>query len=68
MKTGAGFKVMQQYAKKEGEGAVVVSLGGSDQKGAQFIMNDTGMRPPEALSMAKKFNWGKIQKVTAKVK
>lgn len=63
-----GFNVMQQYAKKEGEGTVVVSLSESDQKGAQFMMNFTGMRPAEALSMAKKFNWGKIQKVTAKVK
>lgn len=68
METIDGFKVMQQYAKKEGEGAVVVSMDGTDQKGATFIMNFIGMRPPEALSMAKKFDWSKIQKVTAKIK
>lgn len=68
METIDGFKVLQQYAKKESEGAVVVSLGGKEQKGATFMMNFVGMRPAEALSMAKKFNWSKIQKVTAKVK
>lgn len=68
METIDGFKVLQQYAKKEGEGAVVVSMDGTDQKGTTFIMNFTGMRPPEALSMAKKFNWSKIRKVAAKIK
>ena len=63
-----GFHVVQQYAKKEAEGAVVVSLSGADEKGAQFILHYTGLKPEEALALSKEFNWKKLQKATSKVK
>jgi hypothetical protein len=63
-----GFNVVQQYAKKEAEGAVVVSLSGADEKGAQFILHYTGLKPDEALALSKKFDWEKLQKATRKVK
>ena len=63
-----GFQVIRQHAKKEVEGAVIVSLSSADEKGAQFILHYTGLKPDEALALAKQFNWKQLQKTTAKMK
>ena len=62
-----GFQVMLQHAKRVAEGAVVVSLSGADQKGAQFILHYTGLKSNEAIDMAKKFDWQKMQKTAAEM-
>ena len=62
-----GFQVMQRHVRKEDGGAVMVLLGGSNQRDARFVMRYTGLRPGDALSWAKKFNWRKMQKVAAKI-
>ena len=46
---------------------VVVSLNSSDQKGAQFILHYTGLKSDEAIEMAKKFDWKKLQKAAQKM-
>ena len=63
-----GFRVIRQHVKKDAEGAVMVSLSGADEKGAQFIMQYNGLNPDEALTLAKEFDWEKLKKVTLKVK
>lgn len=56
-----GFQVSLHHVKNAAEGAVVVSLASSQQKGATFVLHYKGLSEDEGLAFAKKFDWKKMQ-------
>ncbi|MDP1666839.1 MAG: hypothetical protein Q8L79_17150 [Methylobacter sp.] len=61
-----GFRVHQNHEKAQNSGAVVVILGGRDEKNsALFSVDYTGISAQEAMTMAKGFDWKKMQAATA---
>lgn len=60
-----GFRVHHNHEKAQNSGDVVVILGGDDKRSAMFTMSYTGMSAQEALAMAKRFDWKKMQAATA---
>jgi len=60
-----GFRVHQNHEKLQNSGDVVVILGGDDKRSAMFTLTYTGMSIQEALAMAKRFDWKKMQAATA---
>lgn len=60
-----GFRVHQNHEKAQNSGAVVVILGSNDKSGAIFSMDYVGVSAQDALAMAKRFDWKKMQAATA---
>ncbi|MGZ5030533.1 MAG: hypothetical protein ACXV8I_08045 [Methylobacter sp.] len=59
-----GFLVHHNHEKAQNSGDVVVILG-DDKRSAMFTMSYTGINAQEALAMAKRFDWKKMQAATA---
>lgn len=60
-----GFVVHHNHEKAQNSGDVVVILGGDDKRTAMFTMSYTGINAQEALAMAKRFDWKKMQAAAA---
>jgi hypothetical protein len=60
-----GFLVHHNHEKAQNSGDVVVILGGDDKRSAMFTMSYTGINAQEALAMAKRFDWKKMQAAAA---
>lgn len=60
-----GFLVYHNHEKVQNSGDVVVILGGDDKRNAMFTLTYTGISAQEALAMAKRFDWKKMQTATA---
>ncbi|MEA1986004.1 MAG: hypothetical protein U9N76_00770 [Candidatus Marinimicrobia bacterium] len=59
-----GFTVMQFYDKLEDEGTIMVTLGETEQTRALMLFSYEKISLKEALKLAKKFDWNKINKIT----
>ncbi len=62
-----GYQVSIHHSKADNEGAVVVVLPGMGQQGAIFVLHYQGLNENDGLSMAKKFDWKKIEKQAKKL-
>lgn len=60
-----GFLVHHNHEKAQNSGDVVVILGGNDKRNAMFTMSYTGINAQEAMALAKRFDWKKMQAATA---
>ena len=56
-----GYQVSIHHSKVDTEGAVVVVLPGTGQQGAIFVFHYKGLNEKDGLSIAKSFNWKKIE-------
>jgi hypothetical protein len=56
-----GYQVSIHHSKTDTEGVVVVVLPGTGQQGAIFVFHYKGLNEKDGLSMAKIFNWKKIE-------
>ncbi len=60
-----GFRVHQNHEKAQKSGAIVVILGGDDKSSAIYSMDYTGISAQDALALAKRFDWKKMQAAAA---
>lgn len=62
-----GYQVSIHHTKTDNEGAVIVSLPGTDQLGAIFVFHYKGLSEKDGLSTAKSFDWKKLEKQAKKL-
>lgn len=60
-----GFRVHQNHEKAQNSGAIVVILGGDDKSSAMYSMDYAGISAQDALAIAKRFDWKKMQAAAA---
>ncbi|WP_054773463.1 hypothetical protein [Methylogaea oryzae] len=61
-----GFTVHHNHEKAQNSGAVMVFLGGANQaSSALFTLEYDGISAQDAMALAKRFDWKKMQAATA---
>jgi hypothetical protein len=63
-----GFEVTTQLDKTTSTGSIIVFLDKNPELGAYFILSFEGCDDKEALEIAKKFDWKKMQKLAKAAK
>jgi hypothetical protein len=61
MKDVAGFHVTSTFDKKQTSGTIMVVLAGGKDSGAIFSFTYRGISDDEAMKLAQKFDWKKMQ-------